>query len=373
MKKLDTLNVIQAIVFVFIVVSCDIVKNIDPIIYKGDISTLKKESVNLSSMESSNCYIVSEPGIYSFATVKGNSTEAIGPVVSAHVLWESAGTSRQPSKGSILQGALYDDGMIYFKTAASYCEGNSVIVAKDVLGKILWSWHIWLTDQPEELLYSNDAGIIMDRNLGATSANSDDVASLGLLYQWGRKDPFLGSSSINANLLAQSTMVWPRPVPSNSSIGTIDYAISHPTEFITQNTNNYDWYYSINSSTDNTRWTTSDMRKSVYDPCPGGWRVPDGGSRSVWKKANIMPVDTTAADHGFFFTCSQQSSSWYPFTGSRSSKDGGSTLVGRNGYYWTASSSGNHAYALNFGYDGNINILYSSYRAFAFAVRCQKE
>lgn len=373
MMKLYILKTIKTLILIFLIASCDKVKDIDPIIYKGEISILRKESVNLSSIESSNCYIVSEPGTYSFAAVKGNSTEAVGPVSSAQVLWESVGTSEQLSKGTILQGALYDDGMIYFKTATSYCEGNSVIVAKDISGKILWSWHIWLTDQPEGCLYSNDAGIIMDRNLGATSTDPNDVASLGLLYQWGRKDPFLGSSSIKTSLLAQSTMIWPRPVPSNSSIGTIDYAISHPTEFITQNTNNYDWYYSINSSTDNTRWTTSDVRKSVYDPCPVGWRVPDGGSLSVWKKANIMPIDSSDTDYGFFFTCSEPSSSWYPFTGSRSSRDGGSTLVGRNGYYWTASSSGNYAYALNIGYDRNINILYSSYRAFAFAIRCQKE
>ncbi|MCC8062106.1 MAG: hypothetical protein LIO68_02535, partial [Rikenellaceae bacterium] len=32
----------------------------------------------------------------------------------------------------------------------------------------------------------------MDRNLGAMSA-SPGVASYGLLYQWGRKDPFVGS------------------------------------------------------------------------------------------------------------------------------------------------------------------------------------
>ena len=36
---------------------------------------------------------------------------------------------------------------------------------------------------------------MMDRNLGATSATPGNVGSLGLLYQWGRKDPFLGSSS----------------------------------------------------------------------------------------------------------------------------------------------------------------------------------
>ena len=45
----------------------------------------------------------------------------------------------------------------------------------------------------------------MDRNLGATSAALGDVGALGLLYQWGRKDPFLGSLSITESEVAAST------------------------------------------------------------------------------------------------------------------------------------------------------------------------
>jgi len=35
----------------------------------------------------------------------------------------------------------------------------------------------------------------MDRNLGAATVTTNTVSTLGLLYQWGRKDPFPGSSS----------------------------------------------------------------------------------------------------------------------------------------------------------------------------------
>lgn len=369
MRKIDNIITLFTILFV---ASCDMANDANPEKYKGDIYVLRDTALDLSLQESANCYVVSESGIYCFAAVKGNTSESVGPVAAASVLWESKGTSEILAKGELLQGALYDDGVIYFKTASSYCEGNSVIVAKDISGRILWSWHIWLTDQPEEQTYSNNMGIMMDRNLGATSAIPGDIAALGLLYQWGRKDPFLGSSSINANQLAYSTMTWPRPVPSNSSIGTIEYAISHPTEFITHNSNNYDWYYAGSSYTDNIRWTTSDARKSIYDPCPAGWRVPDGGNKSVWKNSKIEPADAATTNYGFSFLCSEQLSSWYPSAGSRSSRDGSPTLVGRNGYYWTASSSGNYAYALNFGYDGNVNVMYSAYRAFAFSVRCEK-
>lgn len=48
----------------------------------------------------------------------------------------------------------------------------------------------------------------MDRNLGATTAEPNTVGALGLLYQWGRKDPFLGSASINSDVEAASTGHW---------------------------------------------------------------------------------------------------------------------------------------------------------------------
>ena len=45
-----------------------------------------------------------------------------------------------------------------------------MIAAKDAEGKILWSWHIWMTDLPMGQVYWRNAGTMMDRNLGALSA-----------------------------------------------------------------------------------------------------------------------------------------------------------------------------------------------------------
>ena len=53
-----------------------------------------------------------------------------------------------------------------------------------------------MTDNPAEQIYVNDNGTftVMDRNIGASSASvgTDDRRedSVGMLYQWGRKDPF---------------------------------------------------------------------------------------------------------------------------------------------------------------------------------------
>lgn len=84
-------------------------------------------------------------------------------------------------------------------------------------GDILWSWHVWVTDYApssigsetvleenrRKLVYkqgSNTRLPMMDRNLGAV-AGYDTVPNKelerskanGLMYQWGRKDPYRSS------------------------------------------------------------------------------------------------------------------------------------------------------------------------------------
>lgn len=349
----------------------------------GDVLEFTTSSLNVSSptdlsmFESANCYIVSNAGAYKFKSVKGNSSTSVGSVSSVAVLWESFGTSTTPSVGDLIYSVSYKDGYVVFLTAGSFKEGNAVIAAKDASGTILWSWHIWLTDQPQGQVYYDIAGTMMDRNLGATSATPGDVGALGLLYQWGRKDPFLGSESIRFSSLAKSTITWPSAVSSDSSTGTIAYATANPTTFIGKN---WDWYYTGSSSTDDTRWTESNIPKSIYDPCPARWRVPDGGSNSsVWLKAlsstSYFKKEYDNSNKGLNFSGKFGSAStiWYPASGLRNHGDGSLGYVGSNGCYWSASPSGSSAYALDFNDGGNVYLDFNAYRALGRSVRCIQE
>ena len=325
--------------------------------------------------DAANCFIVSESDTYSFKTVKGNSSESVGSVASAEVLWESFGTSETPKVGSLVSSVSVQGDAIVFDVADPYREGNAVIAAKDAYGTILWSWHIWLTDQPDEHVYPNNAGTMMDRNLGATSATPGDVGALGLLYQWGRKDPFLGSSSISSGTEAKSTITWPSAVSTDSSNGTIEYATANPTTFITFNSTNGDWYYTGSSSVDNTRWQSD---KTIYDPCPVGWRVPDGGSDGVWSKAlgssSIYSGTYDSTNKGISFSISSPSTTWYPASGYRHHGDGALSYVGSYGRYWSVTPGDYYAYGLHF--FGNNGVVYLSddyYRAYGFGVRCVQE
>ena len=328
------------------------------------------------TMDPANCFIVSDSGTYAFEPVKGNSSESVGTVAATEVLWESFGTSETPSVGSLIAAVSIESGYIVFEVPSPFKDGNAVIAAKDASGTILWSWHIWLTDEPEGQVYYNNAGTMMDRNLGATSATPGDVGALGLLYQWGRKDPFLGSSSISEEISAKSTLTWPSKVSSNSTNGTIKYATEHPTTFITDNSNNYDWYYTGSSSIDDTRWQSD---KTIYDPCPVGWRVPDGGDNGVWSNALASSslyygtYDKTNEGMNFSGKFGSASTIWYPASGSRNYDVGALSLVGYYGYYWSVTLFGYNAYSLYFDNNGYVYPTYYYNRALGFSVRCFKE
>ena len=122
-------------------------------------------------------------------------------------------------------------------------------------------------------VYPNNAGTMMDRNLGATSATPGDIGAFGLLYQWGRKDPFMGACAKSGTTLAASTGSW-NTVTSPSSM---DYAEENPTTFIKSN-----W---TGGSVPGNGWHTSESVKGLYDPCPAGYRVPDGGDNGFWATA----------------------------------------------------------------------------------------
>ena len=301
--------------------------------------------------------------------MKGNSSESVGSVAYAEVLWESYGTDESINKGSLVSGARYEKGQIYFKTADSYREGNAVIAAKDLSDNILWSWHIWLTDEPQEQVYPNDACVMLDRDLGATSATPGDVGVLGLLYQWGRKDPFLSGSSIYArSSVAKSTIVWPLDILIDGSSGNIEYATKHPTTFMMPNENNWDWYYTSNSNVDDTRWHSI---KTIYDPCPAGWKVPEGGENGVWNKADF--AKSSSGNSGWYITLSVSESAFYPSSGYRDI-DGRLYEVGVQGKWWSSTVINYGMMSCMTGYGNNSLSPLSTYEPYhAIAIRCAKE
>lgn len=339
--------------------------------------------IDLSKAGTANCYIVSSSGSYKFnATVKGNSLESLRSAVSAEVLWESFGTNIAPETGDIIASVeLSSDGYVLFATPEELKDGNALIAIKDAVGTVLWSWHIWVCKDfdPEKTasLYANNAGVMMDRNLGALSATPGDSLSIGLLYQWGRKDPFMGSSSLTNTALAAATPAFPTP---NATTTTIEYTIEHPSEFIAFQS--FDW---LNSTNDN-RWKEE---KTIYDPCPPGWKVPQGGPDGFYATAfgtskfisNHNYWDSSL--HGLLLPSSISGvEAWYPASGARGWGDARlvnvgsivevySSLVGQNSSAYTLNCKESIIYPSSYCTSSSAYDYF--HRVDARSVRCVRE
>ena len=314
--------------------------------------------IDLSASGTANCYLVQGSGVYKFKTVIGNTDATVGNVKSVEVLWESFGTDEMPNVGDLIASASYKDGYIRFSTPESFRDGNAVIAAKNSKGVILWSWHIWCAEEGwQEQVYYNNAGTMMDRNLGAISATPGDVGALGLLYQWGRKDPFLGSSSVSSSVVAKSTGTW-----TTSSNGSVSLCESSPMTF-----------YKDVELPDGS-W---ESEKTIYDPCPSGWRVPEGGPEGVWAKA----LGEQDSFHDGFYNDNADANGfnllgligddaiYYPFSGYLVGDTG--ELFTKAGLWWSCSfkQSTRSPYACR-SYSGQNN---AEERSNGAAVRCLKE
>ncbi len=269
-------------------------------------------ATDLSKEETANCYIVNSAGQYKFnATVKGNSSASVGTPASASVVWETFNTSTTPSVGDVVSDVSYSDGYIYFTATGQ--SGNALVAVNDSNGVILWSWHIWITDYTPGTDYDTYVGYenlkVMDRNLGAMS-DKPGHGSFGMVYQWGRKDPFLGSGFTGTSKNSGKS--------TTSTIGTDSYATQNPTVFIYGGD---DWRYNSNSGA----WASS---KTDLDPCPAGWKVPEGGTSGLWKNFLISNSTTWSFDsvnEGMLFGSDfAYSDVWMPAQG----------FIGDSGYYW---------------------------------------
>lgn len=345
--------------------------------------------VDLSSSGTANCYIVPAEGTYCFRANKGNSNTALTGA-SAEILWRSFNTNEKPGADDIIVNPVYQDGYVYFSTAKEFKEGNAVIAVKSLDGTILWSWHIWVTTADLENLkqtYANDAGVMMDRNLGALSAEAGNPLSFGLLYEWGRKDPFTGCASYESTTPMATDAEWP---PATMTRATnqqgetaLEYSIKHPMQYIYNSELPYDWQALSQDECDHYLWNS---KKTIYDPCPLGWRVPDGGDEGIWKKAGIPEASLyNTALKGIWIVAPYCSpNAWYPSIGGGRQWNGGNiNHVGEWGNYWSSTymyeswmdeypQTWNYYYDFDF-YASETRSKSHSYSGQGQAVRCCKE
>ena len=236
---------------------------------------LANQTGSSTVQNTANCYVVSAPGYYCFPLVYGNAIKNGTTNTSAYTSNKTGSNilktfinhtgdpitspyiknnNCQPSKAELVwQDApglvtdiKYEDtgnGRIAFKVDKNTIrQGNAVIAIKDANGTVLWSWHIWVTDENigQTIEVTNHQGKkykLMSVNLGWCEGRTETYAERmkywirfqsidpdGIMhqrrliiqpsasittggnhpyYQWGRKDPFPPS-----NGLANTNKIW---------------------------------------------------------------------------------------------------------------------------------------------------------------------
>jgi len=298
---------------------------------------------------------------------------------------------------------------------------NCVIALKDNAGTIWWTWHLWITDyDPDNTTtkngqthtYFGDAfssvGLyynkkMMDRNLGATMTGladdyiaaqpdtyTDAVKWYGLMYQWGRKDPFTnsrnGATAVAIIIYDSSDTQITTDSDGFPKISNNSVAINRLAD-AAQNPMNY-YYAGLNSG-----WTTKDdnlwnaSSKTFFDPCPAGWRVPVANTTAYsnpWAGfSDGNPSSTSSVSPGGigvfeFWTNSggtggrlydkDGTKAWYPAAGYRKATDGGFSSTGTYAYYWSSVTTASSGYRLNF--TGTAVTITTASRAVGASVRC---
>ena len=394
----------------------DVIAGTKPDVAKARLKVLQKgaATADLSADGTANCYIAHTNASFRFdASVKGNGADdgntfyigyhglEITEAAYADLAWESTFDADKTRSTKIISGApVYsqEEQAVYFSTGE--IQGNAVISVHDAEGEILWSWHIWVSDEPVKTSRGNGLEW-MDRNLGALNNDPEDIANRGMLYQWGRKDPFLPSPAAyrevpfhtydeEGNLLeteeeyyaiqaqieqarvalnisntqtGDGSLEWEyvsvAPVALQAP-GNIEHSVQNPTTFLGCRTDIpigeyvFDWYLQqdLVGKNGSLQQSQSDLwgyaqagtaYKTIFDPCPPGYAVPPRGAfDDIQDGYACTYVDREWERNAYGWTWKGGNGDYFPSTGNLDV----SGLIGETSekmLYWTAETFGSGA------------------------------
>lgn len=303
--------------------------------------------------------------------------ELPGGTLEMKLLWQD---TKGLVTGIIPLGGAGQNARFRVQTASG--KSGNAVVAFTINGTIYWSWHLWITDyNPGSDYLQLGSDVLMDRNLGATNnappVDNNDVSSVGLKYQGGRKDPWTGASGWTSPALTTRLPIYdindaelilnqPGGVQSNPlspAYANLADPIKNPMTYYKGAYGNSSWYGAFENIRDDLWGKKTYNIKGDFDPCPQGWRVPPYLLLTRFSTprptGNGLLIDFDNANNAFF-----------PYSGIYNAV-GSLGAYGTHTVFWTVSTSGTSS-----GIQLRANLPFIAYNArpaFAYAIRCVKE
>ena len=300
--------------------------------------------------------------------------------------------------GNAVIAVFAEEGVTYDSITA---DENKVITN----ATLLWSWTIWAAEgyNPEATMITAGGKQFMDRFVGAaisgmgTTGDYIPAGAVGNYYQWGRKDAFPAFSDYTVTIPTQYTNILfgtPTYTPikalkidgqsskmnldgqmfgyrtkesgsldsgnawnlmkrndissdkSTTNKVYVDYATVHPYKCITNDGNTFGgWRTWLNGDDASYKslWGGADHHKTLFDPCPAGWRVPS--KDEAMEFVNLAKDGNISSNlHAMEFQ-----DSYFPITSSRSCANFGTSYVLSVGVpvgsvFWTSDITGSYSY-----------------------------
>ena len=320
-------------------------------------------SGDLSLRNTANCYVVNAPGWYCFPLVYGNAVKNgkantsayISPLTGRYFLTNfinhlgnditdpyinnnadctvsQAELAWQDAKDLVSDITYEGSGpqayIKFYVDPSSICQGNALIAAKNANDTIVWSWHIWVTDEDltktlaitnhtpktyqlmpvyvgfcegDRTTYPQRSCFVRIKTKGGDQTfeliqDMDTfVPSNAPYYQGGRKDPFTPSNGYvkeyktlyDASGKAYTSAPEMDDFSGNTVSGTtirakkdIAISIQRPTTMQKRTRRGFSSYANLWDATQDIQYdkytpiVDRTVVKTIYDPCPPGFCLP---------------------------------------------------------------------------------------------------
>lgn len=290
------------------------------------------------------------------------------------------------------------EGFLDFTVSAADIQSGNAVVAVKKAGTTVWSWHLWFapkdaldkipvtnnqnkvynfTKEPlgwkptlwDASAYDNartvkikivqtikNGGVAQDAIINITQNPGLVRRGATTLYQFGRKDAFPGVNSLAANSYFTRNAGDNMSIKNNIQNPDRFYNIGSHNESLLNNYNYFNLWAADNTANGGYAYKPTSrynfpVVKTVYDPCPVGFKMPadiafNGFTTTGWTSLDKSQInaDRTIDEqvfknnfgHNFWTNKSKTATIYFPAVGYRHSDNGKIYEDGEVGFYWSA-------------------------------------